>query len=184
MNFTQILNVLDSVGQSIPGLFTVIQVVLILLAVVLACKGLIELSGSRRQYQRPRKNAVMSIIAGSLLISVNQLLAVGTFTFFRVSQNYPILTQYETQGSDDISRIFYAISAYLYFVGWIWMAYAVFKVHSGPRAQPPDSSWKSKAIIAAAMSIFLVNFDIATEILLNTVGQPSTVQSYFQFTPS
>lgn len=184
MDFSNAIRILDSIGRSIPGIFTLLQVCLVLVAVLLAIKGLIELARSHKQHQVTPVSSILSIIAGSLLLSINQLLAVGSYTIFRSTQRYPILTTYESGSSDEIGRIFYAISAYLYLIGWFWMVYAVFKVHSGSRSQPHDSTWKAKALTAALLAIVLVNVEEATNILLNTVGQPPAQSTYFQFQPS
>lgn len=184
MDFSNAIQTLDSIGRSIPGIFLLLQVFLILLAILLAIKGLIELARSHKQHRVPPVSSVLSIVAGSLLISINQLLAAGSYTLFRSTQRYPILTTYEPGSTQEISRIFYAISAYLYLIGWFWMVYAVFKIHSGSRAQPHDSSWKAKALSAAFLAIVLVNVEEATNILLRTVGQPPAQSTYFQFQPS
>lgn len=184
MDFSNAIRVLDSIGRSLPGIFTLLQVGLVLAAILLAIKGVLELSQARKQHRVPATSSILTIIAGSLLLSVNQLLAVGSYTLFRTSQRYPILTTYEPSGADGLARIFYAISAYLYLMGWFWMAYAIFKVHSGSRAQPQDLYWKAKALTAAALAVVLVNVEAATNILLNTVGQPPANASYFQFNPS
>lgn len=184
MDFSNAIRVLDSIGRSLPGIFTLLQVGLIIAAVLLAIKGVIELSQARKQHRVAASSSILSIIAGSLLISINQLLAVGSYTLFRTSQRYPILTTYEPGNGESLARIFYAVSAYLYLMGWFWMAYAIFKVHSGSRAQPQDLYWKAKALTAAALAIVLVNVEETTNILLNTVGQPPTNASYFQFNPS
>ena len=180
MEYGEAINVLNSLASQLPGLFRLLVIGAGVYGLYIAANGVVGWASASRNNQTPATGHFAGVLIGSLMFSLGTLLNVGTMTVFNLASNHEIMGSFNpTETGTEARQIFYAISVYVYFIGWVLMFAALYVWYHGIYHR--EKKYGLKVILMWLLAVLATNFHLTIDAGAASLGQPSVGTQYFYF---
>ena len=113
--------------------------------------------------------AVMSLVAGALLLSIPTFVEVLSFSLFAAdSDPLAFNAAYSASNGDVVIQAIKALSAWIVFIGWIAVARGIMRFRSGPKSGM--EGWVGSGITFIIAGVLCINFKVTALMVANSFG--------------